>query len=180
MANEEYNNDYYDKLLREKEISRREQEEEEEDLDNDDQDELDESTEINQIDPKNKKNLNARKRLLSASIRKKIKKERFDGLTYYSALILALTKDLIDVLSLGSIGTIMAFIVNPLLTIILWRAGSSKAEGMLKRMVLINTFEFIPFVNILPWWTIMIIKMKIDRDNRIRTLERRLRKVNNF
>ena len=160
-------------------------EEFEKDLDNKDFDAgweqyLDEHQEkypINTKSAKDKKKVSARRRLLAKKVIRKIRKERFDGLAFYSALMLALFNDLVDLLTLGAAGPFLSVTVDPILWVILWMNGSSKIETRLKRMTITTLLEVIPILSLLPIWTGVIIYIKITQDNKVRRLERILRKL---
>ena len=145
------------------------------DLDNESFDE--ESVDSKIKADKNKKRVSIKKAKFIRSVKRKIRKERFDGLLFFSTLILALIKDSLDVFTLGVFGPAIAFVINPLLSIFLWIGGSSKIESKLKRIVIVNLIETIPLLSIFPVWVMVIIKIKMEQDNKVRRLERILRRL---
>ncbi|PLX21745.1 hypothetical protein C0584_01415 [Candidatus Parcubacteria bacterium] len=126
---------------------------------------------------KKKKSVSKRKLLLARKLEKKIKKERFDGLPFFSAIILAQIKDIIDILSLGTVGTVLGFVIGPMLGIIMWSVGESSITLKLKRVIIVNVLEDIPFLNILPIWTLVIIYMKVQHDNKVRLYQHQLKRL---
>lgn len=81
------------------------------------------------------------------------------------ALSLSIIKDIIDALSLGILGTIINIIVIGLIIIVAIYSGQSVKEILNKRKLVIGSsavIEFIPFVSILPVWTISIIWMWLE------------------
>lgn len=180
MVNEEYNKDYFNELLERKMGARNVQKDEEGSLDDDFEDELDDFSEEDQINLKNTENVkkrSARKEMRALIIEKKINKERFDGLSFYSALMLAMFKDIIDFITLGTVGTIIGIAVDGMIGIIFIFNGSSKVETKIKRAVYMNLIEKIPILNILPLGTGFIIYVKIEQDNKVAKLQQKLREL---
>lgn len=124
-----------------------------------------------------KKRISAKKGKLANRVRLKIKKERFDGLLFYSTLVVALIKDSLDFFTIGVFGPAIALVVNPLLSILLWMGGSPKAETKLKRIVIVNLIESTPLLSILPSWSMVVIKIKIEQDHKVKRLERILKRL---
>ena len=132
-------------------------------------------------DPKKKKKISARRRLMARKVLKKIRKERFDGLAFYSALFLAIFNDVFTILSniftAGAANVILTFTTEPLLGVILWRSGSSKTEMKIKRIGFTNVLGMVPIISAFPTHTLAIGYIKIQQNKKVSRLRRLLRKL---
>ena len=132
-------------------------------------------------DKEAKKKVSARKRVLARRVMKKIRKERFDGGAFYSALFLAIFNDIFTLLSniftAGAANVILVFTTEPLLGIILWRSGSSKIDMKLKRIGITSVLGMVPILSAFPTHTLAIGYIKNQQDNKVRKLQRILRKL---
>ena len=73
----------------------------------------------------------------------------------------AVTKDIIDIASLGTVGAIINIFALPLLY--LYLRGQVKQMRSLKkwaykRMLGSGVAEFVPILNMVPWWSIMVYR----------------------
>jgi len=83
---------------------------------------------------------------------------------FAASLFLAAVKDLIDFLSLGTLGTIINIFVTGAFTIILLMRGSKLNKSKaLARYVVAAIIEFIPFLNFMPTWTISVLWEKLEK-----------------
>jgi hypothetical protein len=83
---------------------------------------------------------------------------------FAASLFLAGVKDLIDFLSLGTLGTIINIFVTGAFTIILLMRGSKLNKSKaLARYVVAAIIEFIPFLNFMPTWTISVLWEKLEK-----------------
>jgi len=135
----------------------------------------------NSKDLKSKKKVSARRRVLARRVIKKIRKERFDGGAYVLAMILAIISDIVtifaNIFSAGAANIILVFTTEPILAVILWTHGSSKVQLKLKRIAIMEILGIIPGISLFPIFTITISYIKFQQDNKVRKLQRILRKL---
>lgn len=126
---------------------------------------------------KDQRRVQAKKLLLIRKVKRKIKKETFGGTLFFATLLVALLKDALDVFTLSFFGPALAFVINPLLSILLWIGGSPKAETKLQRIVIVNLIEAIPMLSFLPTWAMMVIKIKLEQNKKVHRLVRILKRL---
>ncbi|MCK5211985.1 hypothetical protein KAJ89_04750 [Candidatus Parcubacteria bacterium] len=110
-------------------------------------------------------------------LKNKIRDARFDGGVFYAILLLSVAKDLIDVLTLGIAGTIANFFIVPLLFIISLLRGTRIKSKLIKRFIIPMVFETIIGWNIIPWYTLTTLILKLMADYKVKELSAELRKV---
>jgi len=95
--------------------------------------------------------------------------------------ILALFKDLIDIVSLGIIGAIINIVVSIIIRIYLFGKVSFVKRMIYKKFLTSQIVEYIPIVNMIPLWTIFVIRAYLTEKkaiNRVLTaLEKALAKI---
>ena len=85
--------------------------------------------------------------------------------TFTLCLGLSVLKDLVDILGVGWVGVVVNIIVYPSMFLLLFASGMGMKEFLKKRKVVILAaplLEFIPFLSILPIWTLTIIYAKFQ------------------
>jgi len=94
-----------------------------------------------------------------------IAEKRFTGGIFIVTLLLSLFKDFSDILDLGTLGTIINIPVTIALFITFWGMGQTIRKFVIKRFIGAIILEFIPFLNIIPLYTILTLWMRIKSDN---------------
>jgi hypothetical protein len=115
--------------------------------------------------------------MLGLDLRGKIADGKFDSGTFYVVLFISILKDLLDVLTLGILGTVFNFFLGTVLFIIFLGKRSFFKKFIMKRYIKVWVLESIPFINIFPLFTIGTIMFKIKCDKRIRELGDQLERV---
>lgn len=110
-------------------------------------------------------------------LKNKINDARFDGGVFYAILLLSIAKDLIDVLTLGIIGTIANFFIVPLLFITSLLRGTRIKSKLIKRFIIPMGLETIFGLNMLPLYTLTTLILKVMADHKVNGLKAELAKA---
>ncbi len=110
------------------------------------------------------------------------KKPRFP----FFILILALIKDLLDLLTLTAVGYVVSLVVSLIIAAIILVWAFSRGSGPLKkrqmkrsltRFIIANFADLIPLVNVLPWETIFVLMTHNSDKQDIENVENALHKI---
>jgi len=82
------------------------------------------------------------------------KKPSFPVMTFCFALL----KDFIDIVSLGIIGTIVNILAWIVISFYLFRKVSFIKRYLYRKFIFTLILEFIPFINMIPQWTIFVLR----------------------
>ncbi len=83
---------------------------------------------------------------------------------FAASLFLAGIKDLLDFLSLGTLGTFINIFISGAFAIILLMRGSKLNKSKtLVRYIAAAIIEFIPFLNFIPTWTLSVLWEKLEK-----------------
>lgn len=94
-----------------------------------------------------------------------ISEKRFTGEIFIVTLLLSLFKDFSDVLDLGTLGTVINLPVTIALFITFWGLGNRIRKLVIRRFIGAIILETIPFLNIVPVYTILTLWMRIKSDS---------------
>lgn len=103
-------------------------------------------------------------------LRKEISEGRFSGATFIVVIILSLFKDFVDIGTLGSIGWIINIAVILILFIALY-GNRAILKRFFLRIIITIIAESIPFLSILPIYTVVAIWIKMSADQKTKALE---------
>lgn len=91
---------------------------------------------------------------------------KMGGLTFYALLGLSVVKDIVDFIGLGVAGTIVNIVVVCLFVLIILVQGAGALRDFIKKrkyiLMLGAVAEFIPFVELLPVWTLAVLWARME------------------
>jgi len=99
--------------------------------------------------------------------------KKFDGETYIMILVVSMIKDVIDPMDFG---VATGMILNSGISVFLF-VKLFGHHAMTRRMLIFIGFEFMPFVNIAPIYTIAAIWIKMSVDKEISNLEHQVEDI---
>ncbi len=111
---------------------------------------------------------------LGLDLRRQINETNFDSGTFHVVLLLSIIKDLANILTLGTFGTLLNFAVTPALFIIFFMRGSLIARTLIKWFVWPMVVEFIPFLDFFPMYVVMTLLLKYKMDKKRKELQQQL------
>ncbi|KKR17597.1 MAG: hypothetical protein UT48_C0049G0002 [Parcubacteria group bacterium GW2011_GWE2_39_37] len=102
------------------------------------------------------------------NFRNQINKNKLDGGTFISILLLSIIGDLIDIITLGTIGYFADKVVAIALFFIFFLQSSVIKKWLIKRYAWPIVIKFIPFGNFFPSYTMgaILLKLKINKKNK--------------
>ena len=108
---------------------------------------------------------------LGMNLRQQAADGRFDGGAFYTVLFLSAIKDFVDLVTLGTIGTLINIFVTFALIIFFLGKRSILRRLLIRFFIGPMIVEMIPFLNIFPTYTIATIMFKLKADKMQRQLE---------
>ena len=92
-------------------------------------------------------------------------------------LIFAILKDLIDFLTFGFIGTITNIVAWIVIRLYLFKKINFIKRFLYKRFILTYILEYVPFINIFPFWTFFVLRAYATEKGKINQVLNTIEKI---
>lgn len=118
---------------------------------------------------------------LGLELRRTVDESRFEGIPFLIILLMAVTKDFIidpisDAGTLGILGALVNILINVVFFIFFFGKGAFLRKLAI-RMIAPITIEYIPYLSMLPTYTLLILWMRYKINDEIQILEKDIERL---
>lgn len=114
---------------------------------------------------------------LGSNLRSQISDTKFEGSTFYTVLLLSVVKDLLDILTVGTIGALANFVITPALIMIFFMKRPILKRLLIRFFLGSIILEGIFGIAIFPAYTISTFMLKHNANKKIKELNSRVKEV---